>query len=149
MEQERPYKTVALETLLPLIEDAFSRGQEVVLPVTGVSMRPTLEQGDTVTILPAGDIIRRGDVLLYRRPTGQFVLHRAVRVHKSTVDFCGDGQIALEKGIEAKAVIARAVACTHGGESLGADYLYAAGKKRLNSRPFRSLATVLHRLFRH
>ncbi|MGN0172107.1 MAG: S24/S26 family peptidase, partial [Acutalibacteraceae bacterium] len=142
------FKTVALETLLPLIEDAFSRGQTVILPVTGGSMRPTLDQGDTVTIVPVGDTVRRGDVLLYRRPTGQFVLHRAVRVHRSTVDFCGDAQIAVEKGIGRQAVIAKAVCCTHGGQTFGAEYLYASGKKRLRSRPFRSLATAFHRALR-
>ena len=140
-------KPVTLSDLLPLIRDAFANGQTAVLPVTGVSMRPTLLPGDSVTLAavdPAA--VRRGDVVLYRRETGAFVLHRVVRTTPDTLTLCGDGQVALETGLPRTAVIGKAVAGTHGGDAFGEDYLRRTGNARLFSRPFRAAATAVHHI---
>lgn len=49
----------------------------VVLTVTGGSMLPLLAGGrDRVTLGPVPERLRRGEVLLYRRADGSYVLHR-------------------------------------------------------------------------
>ncbi|MBQ9413674.1 MAG: S24/S26 family peptidase [Clostridia bacterium] len=140
-------KSVTLAQLLPLILDAFANGQTAVLPVTGVSMRPTLLPGDSVTLAAADPAaIRRGDVVLYRRDSHAFVLHRVVKAHKDTLTLCGDGQVALEKGLPRTAVIGKAIAGTHSGTPFGEDYLRRTARTRLFSRPFRAAATAIHRM---
>lgn len=140
-------KVVALEAMLPLIEEAFSRGQTVTIPVTGTSMQPLLNPKDAVT-LSKMDLsrIERGDIVLYRRENGQFVLHRVVQVHDDTVDFCGDNQVSIEYGVPKSRLLAQVVAYEQDGECTELDALRAEGCRRLQSRPVRAAATKYHKL---
>ncbi len=68
----------------------------VPIPVTGVSMRPFLRAGDFVYVeLPKGKI-RKGDILLFRRPNGQYILHRVVKIRKNGYLLLGDSQVVQE-----------------------------------------------------
>lgn len=84
----------------------------VVLTVTGGSMLPLLAGGrDRVTLGPVPERLRRGEVLLYRRADGSYVLHRLTGFGQDgTLVFCGDRQTEPERGIRPEQVIARAVA---------------------------------------
>ncbi len=66
----------------------------VVLTVTGGSMLPLLAGGrDRVTLGPVPERLRRGEVLLYRRADGSYVLHRLTGFGQDgTLVFCGDRQ---------------------------------------------------------
>lgn len=138
--------TLQLVEMLPLIEEAFSRGQAVTLPVTGISMRPTLEPGDAVTLVAVDAcLIERGDILLYRRENGQFVLHRAIKVSGETITFCGDAHVESETNIPASAVIARVVSYQKDGKEHTLEAIRAEGYRRLRSRPLRAVATWWHK----
>ncbi|MBR5279874.1 MAG: S24/S26 family peptidase [Clostridia bacterium] len=53
----------------------------VVRPVVGTSMMPLLDQTtDTVRLIKAPDRLRKYDIPLYVRPSGEYVLHRVIRV---------------------------------------------------------------------
>lgn len=84
----------------------------VVLTVTGGSMLPLLAGGrDRVTLGPVPERLCRGEVLLYRRADGSYVLHRLTGFGQDgTLVFCGDRQTEPERGIRPEQVIARAVA---------------------------------------
>ena len=84
----------------------------VVLTVTGGSMLPLLAGGrDRVTLGPVPDRLRRGEVLLYRRADGSYVLHRLTSFRQDgTLVFCGDRQTEPERGIRPEQVLLRAVA---------------------------------------
>ena len=84
----------------------------VVLTVTGGSMLPLLAGGrDRVTLGPVPERLRRGEVLLYRRADGSYVLHRLTGFGQDgTLVFCGDRQNEPERGIRPEQVIAQAVA---------------------------------------
>lgn len=73
----------------------------VVLTVTGGSMLPLLAGGrDRVTLGPVPERLRRGEVLLYRRADGSYVLHRLTGFGQDgTLVFCGDRQTEPERGI--------------------------------------------------
>ena len=65
----------------------------------------------TVTLGPVPERLRRGEVLLYRRADGSYVLHRLTGFGQDgTLVFCGDRQTEPERGIRPEQVIARAVA---------------------------------------
>ena len=103
----RPLRLSQVESLL---RERLSA--TVVLTVTGGSMLPLLAGGrDRVTLGPVPERLRRGEVLLYRRADGSYVLHRLTDFGPDgTLVFCGDRQIELERGIRPEQVIARAVA---------------------------------------
>ena len=97
-----------LDELYPILSEVIASGGEFRLYPRGTSMLPLLREGRDSVALVAPDSIKRGDILLYRRPDGHFVLHRLMRIEKdATLTFCGDNQDRLEKGISPDAVIAR------------------------------------------
>lgn len=87
------------------------------LPVTGSSMLPMLRGGrDTVKLAPANVPLPEGEVILYRRENGQYVLHRLIRmVDAETCLCCGDNQWQGEL-LPARRVIARVVAFQRAGK---------------------------------
>lgn len=86
------------EQALPRIAALLREGLPCRLVVTGNSMLPFLRhKRDAVFLVPAGDEIRAGDILLYLRGPRTPILHR---VHGCRPDgvliMCGDGQTGLE-----------------------------------------------------
>ena len=97
---------VKLETLLPFIEEAFERNQKFKIPITGTSMNPLLYQGrDFVFIEKPGRPLEIGDIPLYRRDDGAFVLHRIVGKDVKGYILSGDNQFLLEYGITDEHII--------------------------------------------
>lgn len=96
-----------METLLPFIEEAFNRGVDFQIPITGTSMNPLLYQKrDFVKIVKPVLPLKLGDIPLYRRNDGAFVLHRVVGIKENgEYIMCGDNQFLLEYGITDKNII--------------------------------------------
>lgn len=95
-----------MESLLPFIEEAFERNQTFRIPITGTSMNPLLYQGrDFVFIKKPQLPLEIGDIPLYRRDNGAFVLHRVVGKDENGYIITGDNQFILEYGITDKHII--------------------------------------------
>ena len=91
---------IRLEQLLPFMDEAFAAGKTFKIPITGTSMLPLLVQGRDYAVLKrAAGHLKIGDVPLYRRADGAFVLHRIVGFDGDNYIMCGDNQFALEYGI--------------------------------------------------
>ena len=91
---------VKMENLLPFIEEAFERNQKFKIPITGTSMNPLLYQGrDFVFVEKPSFPLEVGDIPLYRRDDGAFVLHRVVGKDVKGYILSGDNQFLLEYGI--------------------------------------------------
>ena len=61
------------------------------------SMLPMLRQGrETVIRAPVSGKLNAGDLALYRRENGMYVLHRVIKVAEEGYRFCGDNQAQLE-----------------------------------------------------
>ena len=89
-----------LSTLLPFIEEAFSKDKTFKIPITGTSMNPLLyEKRDFVLIKKPVLPLNIGDIPLYRRRSGEFVLHRIVGKDEKGYILCGDNQFILEPDI--------------------------------------------------
>lgn len=65
------------------LEEYLKSNGEVTYTNMGVSMMPLLRQGkDVFTLRRKGtERCRLGDVVLFRRSSGKFVLHRVIEVH--------------------------------------------------------------------
>ncbi|MCD8142363.1 MAG: S24/S26 family peptidase [Clostridiales bacterium] len=73
-------------------------GRPVLALTSGDSMRPLLDTGRTqVLIVRAEGDLKENDLPLYRRPTGQFVMHRIIRVDKEFYYARGDNRCGLER----------------------------------------------------
>ena len=93
--------------LYPLIEEVISSGGEFRMYPRGVSMLPLLTQGeDSVVLVSLGDVCVN-DMILYRRDSGQFVLHRLIKIEGDEYIMCGDNQGELEKGIKRENLLAK------------------------------------------
>ena len=89
---------VPMESLYEVILLQLENGGKANLVITGVSMLPMLrENRDTVILKPIEKPPVAGDILLYRRESGQFVLHRVIRVTQEGYLISGDNQYELEK----------------------------------------------------
>ena len=96
-----------MQELLPFIEEALNNDKTFTIPITGTSMLPLLVQGrDAVTLKKCDAPLKKGDLPLYRRKDGAFVLHRVVKVdNNANYTMCGDNQFLKEKGIEYSQII--------------------------------------------
>lgn len=103
-------KTVnmSMQDLSPLISTCVESGKEVVLTVTGNSMRPFIKDKRDQVILVKADAnkLRVNDVPLYKRRNGKYVLHRLVKIENEKYTMLGDAQVKLEPGIEPDQIVA-------------------------------------------
>ena len=91
---------------MPTIEKKLSVGGTVEMTVPGNSMRPTLIDRVSVVRLAGITAPKRGDMVLYRRDSGTYVLHRIIKCcEDGTYVFCGDAQYQRESGIRADQMI--------------------------------------------
>lgn len=89
---------VPMESLYEVILLQLQNGGKANLVVTGVSMKPMLKEGrDTVILAPITTDPVTGDIVLYRRDNGKFVLHRIIRVTPEGYLISGDNQYELEE----------------------------------------------------
>ncbi len=141
-----------LEDALPLMEASFEAGAPFRFFPRGTSMLPMLRQGvDQVSIVSVES--RRpqvGEVLLYRRSTGAFVLHRAVGKDGGGFICCGDNQTFLERGVQESAVIGVLEGYFRDGRWISADdkgYRRYA-KRRMKTRCLRALKENLRKVIK-
>ena len=100
-----------MEQLAPLIIDAVSNGRNFLLCPKGTSMLPTIRPEKDYVLLSSPDRISKYDLVLFKRNSGDFALHRIVKCCKNnTYTLCGDNQISLEKGITKPQIIAKVTA---------------------------------------
>lgn len=113
----------SLQDLSPVLEECFAVGSEIVITVTGNSMRPLLRHRRDQVVLCRSESadLRIGDVPLYRRPNGQFVLHRVVGLGASSYTMCGDGQWEKEYGVSNRAIVAIAKGFYRRGKYISCD----------------------------
>lgn len=115
-------KRLPAHIIMPLCVELIGEGKCVVLTVKGGSMAPFLVGGrDTVTLAPVKEPPVRGDIVLYRRDSGQYVLHRICRTSPDgSYTLIGDAQTQKEPGISPRAIIAVVRAARRKGRSIDA-----------------------------
>lgn len=90
-------KIVDTKEYLDLALSLLGEGKtNVPVTVSGVSMTPFLHPGDTVFLNLPDRPYRAGDVVLFTRPNGSYVLHRIVKADVSHYLMLGDSQTRRE-----------------------------------------------------
>lgn len=134
-------KEIALEDIIDLVIEKVESGSKVTFTPNGTSMLPMLRDGEDVVVLEkAKGKLHLFDLPLYRRDSGQFVLHRVIDFDRNgTYVMCGDNQFSKEHGIRDNQIIAVVTAFYRKGKPYHTDcFRY---RLYLNfwyySRPFR------------
>lgn len=123
--------TMNMDQMAPLIVDAVSKGRNFLLCPKGNSMLPTIKPDKDYVMLGAPDNLSKYDIILFKRQSGNYALHRIIKINGQTYTLCGDNQISFEKGINKKQIIAKVTAIhkNRGDKIISTDsnfnYLYA------------------------
>ena len=100
-------RSVSMQELGPVIAQTVRSGGTAELTVTGRSMLPLLLDRVSRVKLTALNEPKRGDMILYRRSCGTYVLHRLIRCEPDgSYTMCGDAQTRLEPGLKRYQMIA-------------------------------------------
>lgn len=122
MPDEKPGKIKIIDSkeYLGAVKDLVLSGRTVSLTVTGGSMTPFLAGGrDRVFLSPVTAPLRKGNVVMYTRPNGQYILHRIVRVRECSVfDIAGDAQTEIECGVRREQIFAKVTSIERKGKRI-------------------------------
>ena len=95
---EATKKTVLLpmEQLIGMVQLQLEERGTASLVVTGNSMWPLFRHMRDRVLLAPPAACEKGDIILYQRESGQYVLHRIVKKEKESSICCGDNQCEKE-----------------------------------------------------
>lgn len=116
-------------------EDVLSQGKNLYYTNVGDSMLPLIREGKDILIIAPRPFnrLKKNDIPLYKRDSGQYVLHRIVKVRKKDYLLRGDNRYFTEKGITDKHIIGILVAIIRDGKYLSLDdEKYLSYVKKLN-----------------
>lgn len=132
-------------------EETLKKNGVLVFSPGGTSMQPLLRHHENpVVLVPVKGRLQKGDVPFYKRPDGQYVLHRIVKVRKNSYDCCGDNQTVLEKGVTDAMILAKMDGFYRGERycSVTDQDIRRYAKRRMRSRPFRAARQKVMRVLR-
>jgi hypothetical protein len=100
-------------------EDVIERDRRLVYTNVGDSMRPLIRQDRDILIIekPYGRL-KKYDVPLYKRDSGQYVLHRVLKVRENDYVICGDNRYNKEYGITDRHIIGVLTAVVRDGKEV-------------------------------
>ncbi|MED9970561.1 MAG: nucleotidyltransferase family protein [Ruminococcus sp.] len=97
-------------------EDVIAEKGKLVYTNVGDSMYPIIQQRDLLVIEAVKKPLKTGDVPLYKRDSGQYVLHRIVSVKNGKYMMKGDNRTFVEKGIADRHIIGVLTAVIRNGK---------------------------------
>lgn len=139
-----------------IITEKIEAGATVTIQPKGTSMLPLLRQGiDEVILKRPPEKLKKFDIPFYKRASGQFVLHRIVKVRKNDYVLCGDNQTEYEYNITDDMILAVVDTIIKDGKKIPVtdkDYLNYCKKqlkkikiKRLTGKIKKVIKFILHR----
>lgn len=100
-------------------EQEIQKSGKLIYTNVGNSMMPFIRQGrDILIISKVNGRLKRYDVPLYKRDSGQYVLHRILKVRKDDYIICGDNHYVKEYGITDKNIIGVLTAVIRNGKEI-------------------------------
>lgn len=132
------------------IEDVIKEQGQLIYTSVGDSMYPLIREGDLIIISAVDKPLKKYDVPLYKRDSGQYVLHRIVGFDKDGYVICGDNRADVEHGITDRHIIGVLTGIVRDGETLPADPPAKGLYDRLwlSCIPFRKIVMKSRRIFK-
>ena len=105
-----------------VLKEMVDQGMEVSMTVSGTSMEPFLiHNQDRIFFQKPKGPIKKGDMVFFQRKTGEYVMHRIMRVRDHQYYLAGDHQTFLEGPIEESRIFAKVVSVERAGVWLSED----------------------------
>ena len=145
---EHKVRSIAPEELMDDLLALLEQTEPVPLVISGNSMAPFLIHGrDTVFLSRIKAPLKRGDMVLYRRTGGRYILHRICRISGDSFTMIGDAQTQREPGITRDQILARVTAVRRKGKLLqkGSFLWYFFEKHWIRMIPLRRAALAVYR----
>lgn len=100
-------------------EEIIEKDGKLIYTNLGDSMLPLIREGRDLLIIekPVGRL-KKYDIPLYKRDTGQYVLHRVLKVRPDDYVICGDNRTHLEYGISDRHIIGVLTAVVRNGKEI-------------------------------
>lgn len=100
-------------------EDYIEQEGKLIYKNVGTSMMPLIRQGQDLMVIekPQGRL-KKYDVPLYKRDSGQYVLHRILKVRENDYVICGDHCYRKEYGITDRHIIGVLTAVIRDGKEI-------------------------------
>lgn len=100
-------------------EEVLEKNGNLVYTNVGDSMMPLLrEHRDLVVLKKPEGRLKKYDVPLYKRPSGQYVLHRILEVREKDYILCGDHRYHREYGVTDDQILGVLVSVVRDGQKL-------------------------------
>lgn len=101
-------KMVDTREYVSVLKELVEEGKEVRMLISGSSMSPFLIHArDSIFFSAPDGPLKTGDMVFYRRTSGQYVMHRICRVRPEGYYLVGDAQTAVEGPIKREQIFAR------------------------------------------
>ena len=104
----REVKKIKSAQMFPVIKEILEGGHKAWITVTGMSMYPFLREDKDCVELSCTSFcsIKKGDIVLIRRVSGEYILHRVLRKEKAAFYIIGDAQKWIEGPLKPEQLIA-------------------------------------------
>lgn len=113
-------RTVDTNTYVSVLKELVEEGKEVQLLIAGNSMAPFLvHQRDSIYFEKPTKELRRGDMVFYKRSSGQYIMHRIYKVNSDGYYMLGDAQTAVEGPLKEEQIFAVVTKVKRKGKWIG------------------------------
>lgn len=146
---EKSMRLVDTRAYVGMLKELVEQGKEVRMVISGSSMAPFLIHGrDSIFFRAPERELRKGDIVFYERPGGQFVVHRICGVHGESYDLIGDGQTEIEHNVRREQIFARVTQVERKGKRLapGSFWWGFFEKVWIRMIPLRPMGNRIYRL---
>ena len=91
--------------MIKKFENIINEQGQLVYTNVGDSMYPLIKPRDLLVIKKVTAPLKKNDIPLYKRDSGQYVLHRIVKIKNGEYFICGDNRAFIERGITDRHII--------------------------------------------
>lgn len=117
-------KRAEMDLIFPVIEEIIKNGQTAKIKVSGTSMYPLVQhRRDSVVLKRAGEL-KMGDVPLFKRADGHYVLHRIVKIKDGNFGTMGDFETEVEYPVMKTSIVAVAEGFYRKGRYISCESLW-------------------------
>ena len=108
-----PARILPPRDLIDLVRGVVGAGGSLWIQVTGISMNPVMQEGDSVLLARLARAPRRGDVL-FIDACGRPLLHRVKRIESERIVTRGDAALTDDAPVSPAACVAHALVVRRG-----------------------------------
>ena len=91
--------------MIKKFEDIINEQGKLIYTNVGDSMYPLIKPRDLLVIKKVTAPLKKNDIPLYKRDSGQYVLHRIIKIKNGEYYICGDNRAFIERGITDRHII--------------------------------------------